>query len=205
MANPQWILAMRTAALLLMLSSAAVVGGCGGDEPEARPPAAPRPSADYARAPAAHVERPFAGAPVPAEWFGRWHATAAGDVDVHILPATSPECRGLTRGLTTCWTVSPAGASTKAYDIFAGGSLTTRAGKLVFRMTYNPNPDSPRCFADDPYAYRFERNPPRILILLDGVPSGHAPGEHCHYERAEAEAHPELRKLEAFEVLRKAE
>ena len=197
---------MASGAALVAAALALVAAACGGGGDQHAEPGTPTnvsAASAYAQAPPAHLQRPFTGAPVQPSWFGVWRSAVTDGSDVHVLAATSPECRGLTRGRTTCWTVGPPQSSTNAADIYAGGSLTRKERKLVFRMTYNPNPNSPQCFDDDAYPYRYSSSPPRIYILFDNRPSGHGPGMHCHYERSEALANPKLRRLNAFELLLK--
>jgi hypothetical protein len=156
------------------------VAACGGNEDEAEPRIQPAPAAaavDYPKAPAEHLAEPFTGAPVPESWLGLWRTDqeikGGGFLDVHILGATSPECRSITRGRTTCWTVGDPGASTEASDVYAAGSITVKDGLVIWRMTYNPNPDSLQCFEDDAYEYRY--TPDRLQFPMDDR-------KHCHRE-----------------------
>ena len=182
--------------VVAVLTAAVMAGGCGGNGDEegertVEAAAATDASADYPKASPKNLAQPFAGEPVPSSWFGRWRVLS-GDFDNHILPADSPECRSITTGRTTCWTVGPIGSSTKTYDVYAAGAITLDGQTVVWRMTYNPDPSSPRCFEDDAYHYRYTQK--RIYVLMDDK-------EHCHYERSEAAGDPTLRKANAFAIL----
>jgi hypothetical protein len=117
----------------------------------------------------ADLKRPFVGTSVPSAWIGLWRENeplSRSVLDWHILPARSSECRSLTRGRVTCWTVGRPGTTTSSTQAYSGGSITISGGKVVIRMTWVPSKGSGlECFADD--AYRYAYTAKRIRLLPD--------------------------------------
>jgi hypothetical protein len=121
----------------------------------------------------ADLAKPFVGAPVSHAWLGAWKITNPGDgygVLYRFYSASSPWCRSITAGRTSCFTLQPPGH----LELWAG-SVTLAGGKVILRMTYKPRPNTFGCFADDAYPYRIAA---RTIKFLKG--SSHA----CFFDQA---------------------
>jgi hypothetical protein len=121
--------------ILILLSAASAVAGLGIPKPAAR-----------------DLAKPFTGAAVSRAWLGTWRVTTPSDdsgVLWRIRAASSPWCKSITAGRTTCFTLQPPGH----LELWAG-SITVAGGKAILRMTYRPRPNTFGCFADDAYRYR---------------------------------------------------
>ena len=135
-------------ALVALVAAAAAEGGLGIPKPK---PAA--------------LAKPFTGSAVGRAWLGSWRIASGGDSDGVVwrfYAASSPWCKSITGGHTTCFTMQPPGH----LELWAG-AVTLFGRKVVLRMTYKPRPNTFGCFADDAYNYRISS---RTLTLLNGGP-----------------------------------
>lgn len=110
------------------------------------------------------LARPFTGSAVSRAWLGTWRVTTpSGDSGVlwRFYAASSPWCRSITAGRTTCFTLQPPGH----LELWAG-AVTTGGGKAILRMTYKPRPNTFSCFADDAYIYRMSAK----TLMMKGGP-----------------------------------
>jgi hypothetical protein len=127
----------------------------------------------YPKPPKQNLERPFTGKPVARRWLGSWLVVGgeSDGVTFRFFPRKSAACRTITAGRMSCFVSRPPG-STELWM----GSVSLAGGKVVFRMTYRPRPDSFGCFEDDPYSYRLTA---KRLSLVKGGPSS------CFWEPTE--------------------
>jgi hypothetical protein len=125
--------------------------------------ALPAGAASYPTPPPENLATSFTGSPVTPRWFGKWLETGDSNSGVawQIFPKWAAACRTLVAGRTTCFVIRVPGQS----GIWAG-AITLSRGKVVFRMTYRPRPNTVGCFADDEYTYRLSKK--QILILHGG-------------------------------------
>lgn len=197
---------MRSRFVLALAIGALAFAGCGGDDDRAaRPDTLPTgdtditgTSAGYPEPEAKALAKPFAGKPVPAAWLHKWTDAVSG-AKWELHATGSPQCRSITAGRTTCFTNGPTGSTaTDPTSLYSAGAITHEGGKVVLRMTYTPIAGGVSCFSDDAYRFRFAEQ--EITIVLDG-------GDHCFYERAEAEAGARARKIpnDAFTVWKRNE
>jgi hypothetical protein len=143
--------------------------------------ALPAGAANYPTPPPENLGTPFTGAPVTPSWFGRWRETGDSNTGVvwQMFSKRAAACRTLVAGRTTCFVIRVPGQS----GIWAG-AITLSRGKVVFRMTYRPRPNTIGCFADDEYTYRLSK---KQILILHGASSScmWEPTEHfpIHLER----------------------
>jgi len=106
------------------------------------------------------LAKPFTGAAVNRAWLGTWKLSGGDNAGVlwRFYPASSPWCRSITAGRTTCFTLRPPGH----LELWAG-AVTLAGGKVILRMTYRPRPNTFGCFVDDAYTYRISATTIRFL------------------------------------------
>lgn len=132
--------------IVVLVSASAAAAGVG----------IPRPAAK-------DLAKPFTGAAVGRAWLGTWQVTspsADSGVVWRFYAASSPWCKSITAGRTTCFTMQPPGH----LELWAG-AVTIARGKAVLRMTFRPRPNTFGCFADDVYVYRISA---KTLTLKGG-------------------------------------